>query len=247
MDRWAGKVAVITGASSGIGLATAKALVHRGLTVVGLARRKTKMENELKDVKGLGKFYAVKCDVTIKEQVKNAFEWIKTNLKTIDILVNNAGTNTSGSVADIDIDEMKKMLDINFIGVLLCSQLAIKMMKKAGHESHIIMINSVMGLRVNPVPTPNCTNIYAATKFALRALSLTLEKELYDTSIRVTNISPGAVKTELLENMSKDFPEINQLMTLEPEDLADAIIYVLSTPSRVLIEELTIKPAKAPY
>ncbi|XP_001604981.1 farnesol dehydrogenase [Nasonia vitripennis] len=247
MYRWAGKVAVITGASSGIGLATAKALVYHGLIVVGLARRKSKMESDMKDVKGDGRFYPLECDISNEKQIDEAFAWVKKNLKSVHILINNAGIQRAGKVTDLSFTELKQIVDINFIGLLYCSKIATTIMKEGGEESHIIMINSVVGHRLSQIPSEHSTNIYPATKFAVRALANILEKESYGGNIRVTNISPGAVKTEMTDKIVEDIPQINQLDFLEAEDIADAIVYVLGTLPRVQIEELVIKPLKAPY
>ncbi|XP_008209484.1 farnesol dehydrogenase [Nasonia vitripennis] len=240
MDRWEGKLAVVTGASEGIGLAIARAFVRSGLNVVGLARRKKKMENEMANVDGKGSFYAYECDIANEQSISNAFQWIEEKFKTIHVLVNNAGVGKPGKIMELDFEVLKNAIDVNLTGLLLCSKLAIVLMKEA-HEAHIVNINSVFGHQVYISPKLPYANIYPATKFAVRALSEVLRREQNDDNIRITNISPGAVRTEM---MQQSLGNLERLEILEPEDIANAIIYAIGTPSRVQIEELTITPAK---
>ncbi|XP_014208550.1 farnesol dehydrogenase-like isoform X2 [Copidosoma floridanum] len=240
MERWSGKVAVVTGASSGIGLATAKALVQHGMTVIGLARRVDKMENEMKAVKGAGKFFAKSCDITKEADVIQAFEWIEKNCQTVHLLVNNAGTMKCATIEEVKTEDMVNIINVNIMGLLHCTRQALHLMKKNGHEAHIININSIVGHKVPQLQIP--VNVYPATKHAVTAISQTLVNELKGNNIRVTNISPGAVKTELF-----DFAQIEALMkskftTLNPEDVVASVLHVVSAPLHVQITELTIKP-----
>ncbi|KAJ9589358.1 hypothetical protein L9F63_017435, partial [Diploptera punctata] len=234
MDRLEGRVAVVTGASSGIGAAIAEELVKRGLKVVGLARRVEKIEElaaKLKSEKG--ELHALKCDVTIEEEIKKSFEYIKIKLGGVHILINNAGvmifTNTM-------IEEWRNMLDINVLALSICTRESIKLMKETDiDDGHIIHINSICGHS----PPSERIVMYAATKHAVTALTEGLRRELItqNSKIRVSSISPGMVKTEMppksyLENMT----------SLNPEDIADAVVYVLGTPQHVQVHELTIRP-----
>ncbi|OXU25045.1 hypothetical protein TSAR_011238 [Trichomalopsis sarcophagae] len=263
-SRWEGKLAVVTGASAGIGLAIARAFVRSGLNVVGLARRKEKMESEMANADGKGSFYAYECDIANEQSISNAFQWIEEKFKTIHVIVNNAGVGKPGKIMELDFEILKNAIDVNLTGLLLCSKLAIVLMKEA-HEAHIVNINrqclgkakdiadenirtfyktfvsSLFGHQVYISPKLPYANIYPATKFAVRALSEVLRREQNDGNIRITNISPGAVRTEMIQHSLEN---LERLEILEPEDIANAIIYAIGTPSRVQIEELTITPAK---
>ncbi|XP_014208549.1 farnesol dehydrogenase-like isoform X1 [Copidosoma floridanum] len=247
MERWSGKVAVVTGASSGIGLATAKALVQHGMTVIGLARRVDKMENEMKAVKGAGKFFAKSCDITKEADVIQAFEWIEKNCQTVHLLVNNAGTMKCATIEEVKTEDMVNIINVNIMGLLHCTRQALHLMKKNGHEAHIININSLAGHKIYDLD--ESVNVYPATKFAVRAISETLANELKGKSnkIRVTNLSPGAVRTEIFE-VSQLKPEtIANFLYLEPEDVVSMILYAISVPPHVQINELTINARGAFY
>ncbi|XP_033212944.1 farnesol dehydrogenase-like [Belonocnema kinseyi] len=244
MDRWAGKVAIVTGASAGIGLATVEALVREGMTVVGLARRKQKMEDHMKTFKGKRKFYALECDISKEENVTQTFQWVKKNLGSVHVLVNNAGVLLSGKIIDTNKEVWDKVVGVNIMGLLCCTQQALKMMKESGEEGHIININSIVGHRIIRNSSMS-SNIYSATKHAVTAITSTLEVELLGSKIRSTSISPGLVQTDIFSANLKnaDFlGKIENLPALKSEDVADAILYVLGTPTRVQITELTIRP-----
>ncbi|XP_053684942.1 farnesol dehydrogenase-like [Sabethes cyaneus] len=241
MDRWTGKVAVVTGASSGIGLAAVKELVKAGMIVVGLARRAERVEALKSDLPedSRDRLHAVKCDITKEEDILNSFKWIEDKLGGVDVLINNAGVavGETNLIAAGNTETIRKTLDTNVVGLVLCTREAYQSMKKQSFDGHIVHINSVAGHKVPPLPG---YNIYSASKFAVTAITETLRQELRaeGTKIKVTSISPGAVDTELL---SPQFKEAG-IPTLEAGDIADAIIYVLSTPPRVQVHELTIKP-----
>ncbi|KAJ8667739.1 hypothetical protein QAD02_009402 [Eretmocerus hayati] len=246
MERWNGKVAVVTGATSGIGLATAKSFVKHGLIVVGLARRKSQMEDNMKNVQGPGKFFAKECDVTKENNIIEVFNWIKKTFGSLHILVNNAGTIIFSKIEDTPSNELDRIIDVNLKGLLFCSKHAIKIMRETQSEAHIVNISSVAGHEVPPVGTFPPLNVYPATKFAVRALSETLRNELIDSKIRVTNVSPGAVKTEILNSAQKAELEatVVELPILEADDIANAIGYVIGLPPHVEINELKLTPKK---
>ncbi|XP_001606577.2 farnesol dehydrogenase [Nasonia vitripennis] len=243
MDRWRGKVAVITGASAGIGLSISEALVRQGMIVVGLARRRDKMENEMKNVTGPGKFHPYACDVSKKNDVAKAFEHIKNTLGTVHVLVNNAGILKMQSIEDTPIEELEDIININLMGTLYCAKEAIKLMKAAGHEAYIININSVAGMKtLDPDLVPGVkmyTNVYSPSKFAMTALSDILTKELRDGKIRVTNLSPGYVKTNIVGDFTSNLADMPILMS---KDIADIIVYLIGLPMQVQITQLTVQP-----
>lgn len=237
-------MAIVTGASAGIGSAIAAKLVENGMIVAGLARRKEKIE-ELKKNLGAnkGNLHAIKCDVGNENDILSAFKWITANLGPVHVLVNNAGIILSTTLSDGDTESWRNVIDTNVLGVLICAREAIKIMKSKNIAGHIINMNSILGHTI-----PNAfveANIYPATKHAVTGLteSLRLELATKDSPIRVTSISPGATETELSKSSAEllDGVFVEDKM-LQPEDIADAVVYVISTPTRVTIKELIIKP-----
>ncbi|XP_044261217.1 farnesol dehydrogenase-like [Tribolium madens] len=203
MDRWVGKVAIVTGASSGIGAAIADALVSKGLIVVGIARRTDLIENRAKHLKN-GKLYAVKADMTQEKDILDAFKWVLDNLGPVHILINNAGFAKEGYLSEGDTETWRKILNINVLGLCIATREAVKIMRTKGINGHIIHINSILGHSIN---TPK-VNVYPATKFGVTALTETLRQELmsFESKIKVTSISPGLVATELT-TLRKDLSE----------------------------------------
>ncbi|KAL7299931.1 hypothetical protein TKK_0007251 [Trichogramma kaykai] len=246
MDRWNGKIAVVTGASGGIGLAVSKILLEHGMIVVGLARRRDKMIDEIKNCKNSKNFHARECDITIEENIIQSFDYIKSTFGQLNVLINNAGTTSMKKIEDSSTDEIEKIVKVNLLGVVYCSKKAIKLMRENSMEAHILNINSVLGHRVPP-PIFGHFNIYPATKFAVTALSESLQYDLLDSKIRVTNISPGAVKTDMLDHAVQHAPLMSQLPELSPDDIANSIVFALSVPPHVEISELTIQGKKMDF
>nr|XP_029724783.1 farnesol dehydrogenase-like [Aedes albopictus] len=240
MDRWAGKVAVVTGASSGIGAAIVKDLAKAGMVVVGLARRperinalKAHLSESVRD-----RLHAFKCDVRKEESILEAFEWIAENFGGVDVLINSAGVgHHTELLAAGNTQMLREVMDTNVMGLVLCSREAFQSMRKRSVDGHIVHINSVAGHRAINHPT---INIYSASKHAVTAITETMRNELWNanTKIKVTSISPGMVRTKMLpeELLSKGYPK------LEAEDISNAVLYVLGTPPRVQVHELMIMP-----
>jgi len=247
MDRWKGKVAVVTGASAGIGAAIVEQLVGAGLKVVGLARRKEKVEELAKKLQGKsGKLYAVKADVSKEEEVIQAFKWIKDNVGPVHILINNAGFSRDTSLLDGDAKLWKEILDTNVMGLCVATREAVKCMRANNVDGHIVHLNSVAGHSVPNMPN---LSVYPASKYAVTALTETLRQELnaIKSKIKITSISPGAVQTEFIQaagyaSTPEALKAFNSIPRLAAQDIADGIIYVLSTPPHVQVHELTIKP-----
>ncbi|XP_053666270.1 farnesol dehydrogenase-like [Anopheles marshallii] len=241
MERWQGKVAVVTGASSGIGAATVTALAKAGMITIGLARRVERVEDLKSDLPDeiRARLHAIRCDVTKEEDIMSTFREIVAKYGGVDVLINNAGVARS-TVGVLDADNtqaLRDVIDTNLMGLVLCSREAYQSMKKRSVDGHIIHINSILGHYVLPLGT---LNVYPASKYAVTALTETMRHELRlaGTKIKVTSISPGLVRTEIIPNSSA----ITKIPILEPEDIANAILYALGTPPRVQIHELTIKP-----
>ncbi|XP_046431814.1 farnesol dehydrogenase-like [Neodiprion fabricii] len=246
MNRWIGKVALVTGASAGIGAATVEALVREGLKVVGIARRVENIEKLREELKNEeGELYARKCDVSKEEEILAVFEWIEENLGGVDVLVNNAGLMHAASLTDGDTEGFRRLLDVNVLAVAVCTREAVKSMKARHVDGHIFNINSVLGHYV--FTASDRWSLYPSTKFAVTAMTEVTRKELImaNTKIKITSISPGFVKTELVtvassESCYKEMLSINP--SLNPEDVTSAIIYALGTPAHVQVCELILRP-----
>ncbi|XP_018572867.1 farnesol dehydrogenase-like [Anoplophora glabripennis] len=243
MDRWMGKVAVVTGASSGIGAAIAETLVEQGLKVAALARRLDRMEalaQKLTNQKG--KLYPIKTDLSKEEDILNAFKWIKENLGPIHILINNAAVCESATLVDGDTEMWRNVLEVNILAICIATREAVRDMRANNVDGHIIHINSIGGHQVPNFPK---VNIYPATKFSVRALAETLRLEFISLKlkIKITNLSTGFVDTEMIPETIKIKLKqcFEEKQIIESENIADAVIYVLSTPPHVQIQELTVR------
>lgn len=192
MERWSGKIAIVTGASSGIGASIVVELAKAGVRVVGLARRAARVEalkEQLSDsVKG--ELHAFKCDVTSETDIKSAFQWVEMKFGGIDILINNAGVGETGmNIVDSDNSEqLKRVIDTNLMAPTLCTREAFQSMKKRNVDGHIIMINSYLGHTIPFLPLNQSLNIYPPTKFAVTAMTEVLRQEfqLFKTKIKIT-------------------------------------------------------------
>lgn len=237
------KVAIVTGASSGIGYVTALALSKAGAKVAVGARRTDKLES-LKDQinKNGGEVFVQKLDVTKKLDCDSFVDAVIKKWGTVDILVNNAGLMPLSFMKNLKVSEWDQMIDVNIKGVLYCTAAVIPHMlaKKSGH---IVNISSVAGRIVFPSGT-----VYCATKHAVTAISEGLRQEFSQRSgIRVTCIEPGVVATELTNTITDDnlksFVESTKKMeALQGEDIANAILYAVESPNHVNVNEILIRP-----
>ncbi|XP_057657859.1 farnesol dehydrogenase-like [Diorhabda carinulata] len=242
MDRWIGHVAFVTGSSAGIGKEIAVKLVEQGLKVVGFARRKElldELEKKLSSKKG--KFYAYAGDASKEEDILNAFRWTKDNVGSISILINNAAILDVHKLSESETKIWQQQLDVNVLAPCITAREAIKQMKENKIDGHIININSIAGHKI----TQNFQlNLYGSTKHALTVLTEILRLELAQqgSKIKISSVSPGAVKTDMLAKAaSSTSMSPNDFKSLEPADVADAVLYALSTPATVNISELTIQ------
>ena len=237
------KVAIVTGASSGIGYATALALSKAGAKVAIGARRTEKLkelENEI--TQNGGEAFSQKLDVTKRSDCDSFVKSVVGKWGQVDILVNNAGLMPLSFVKNLKVDEWDQMIDVNIKGVLYCTAAVIPHMmeKKSGH---IVNISSVAGRIVFP-----SGSVYCATKHAVTALSEGLRQEFSTRkNIRVTCIEPGVVSTELTNTITdeslKDFVEnAKKMQSLSAQDIANAIVYAVEAPSHVNVNEVLIRP-----
>lgn len=191
MNRWNGKIAVVTGASSGIGSAVVVDLVNAGLKVIGFARRVERVDQLKSKVSSTatGELHSFKCDVSNEEDVLAAFAWVISKFGGVDVLVNNAGVMRldTSLLTKNNTSAIRQVLDTNVMGVVYCTREAFQSMKSRGVAGHVILINSIGGHNVPNVPgiTPN---IYSPSKFAVTAMTEVLRQEFQNegTKIKVT-------------------------------------------------------------
>ncbi len=226
------KIAIITGASSGIGAQFSKDLVERGATVYGIARSTEKL-NKLHELLG-ALFKPITLDITKPEDVQN---WVDSTFgpkHLPDVLINNAGLGYFANVDELNLDEWHKMLNVNLSGVFYITRLIVPHMKENENVTHIINIASIAGLMGNPK-----ISAYNATKFGLRGFSDALYKELRHDGIKVTCFFPGSIATHFFDNI--DEVDLHSNM-MQPEDVSSSVLHVLETPDNYLINEIVLRP-----
>ncbi|MER8595476.1 SDR family oxidoreductase [Mesorhizobium sp. M1182] len=240
------KVVVITGASSGLGEATARHLAARGASVVLGARRSHRIDALVQELTAAGhKAKAVTTDVTDAGQVQNLVNTAVREFGRIDVMLNNAGLMPLAPLERLKVDEWDRMIDVNIKGVLYGIAAALPYMKEQ-RSGHIINVSSVYGHVVDLGAA-----VYCATKFAVRALSEGLRKEVKPYNIRTTVISPGAVSTELLEHISeKDIQQGTRdfvsKIAVGPDTFARTVAFAINEPDDVDINEILFRPTAQP-
>ena len=247
MAKLEGKVAVVTGASSGIGEATAEALAAEGAAVVVAARREDRLADLAERIRGNGgRVLAAVCDVTDESQAHGLIQKAVEEFGRVDILVNNAGVMLLSSVGKGLSEEWRTMFDVNVLGLLYTTDAAIEAMKNQD-GGHLVNISSLAGRKV----TRDSSGVYAGSKHAVGAISEGLRQELLQDDIRVTIIEPGAVETELPDHITdEDAREslggLLDLEILQAEDVANAIVYAVTQPQRVSVNEILLRPTQQP-
>ena len=239
-----GKVAAITGASSGIGAATAEALAAAGAAVSLGARRRDRLDELVGRIEGAGgRALAVEVDVADENQARGFIEQTASELGGLDILVNNAGVMLLGAVEGADTDEWRRMVDVNVLGLLYCTHAAMPVMREGG-GGHVVNLSSVAGRNAAAGAA-----VYNFTKFGVTGFSEALRQEGLHSNIRVTCVEPGFVDTELqghnrnplvVEATKKMRDQIGKV--LEAKDIAEAILYVVAQPEHVALNEVLIRP-----
>jgi NADP-dependent 3-hydroxy acid dehydrogenase YdfG len=232
------KVAVVTGASSGIGEAAARLLVAEGMHVILSARRRERIEALAEDLGD--KATAVTADVADADQVRALFDKIRARFGGLDLLFNNAGLGVFGRFASSMPEDWRRMIDVNIYGVLNCTHAAIPLMK--GRPGAMICSVSSTGGRYGV----EGWSVYCATKFAVNGLHDALRKELGLEGIRVSVIEPGAVWTEFGHKVPQEaLQERREILdALTAEDVAQALVYAFAQHPRVLVEEILVRPVK---
>ncbi|XP_029172580.1 farnesol dehydrogenase-like [Nylanderia fulva] len=250
MDRWIGKTAVVTGAASGIGQAITCALLRYGVNVAAIDIMNEKLiELKAEKQKLPGKLETILCDVSCEDELNRAFSEIETKMMGVDIMINNAAYCEYTRVIDSDWKTFQVIMNTNVTAYAACMNKAVNSMYKRNVEGHIFNINSVVGHCIPGKPSKENVdiafdfNLYVASKHATVALTHTLRREVADIRpyIRITSISPGLVNTSIDLRSEEAHDTFKKLPSLQPEDIADAIIYALGTRQEVQITELTIQ------
>ncbi|MGZ2207087.1 SDR family oxidoreductase [Staphylococcus argenteus] len=224
------KVAVVTGAGSGIGEAIARLLHEEGAKVVLAGRNKEKLQN-LANQLSQDNVKVVPTDVTNKEEVDELIKIAQETFGRLDIVINSAGQMLSSKITDYQVDEWDSMIDVNIKGTLYTAQAALPTMLEQS-SGHLINIASISGFEVTKSST-----IYSATKAAVHTITQGLEKELAKTGVKVTSISPGMVDTAITAAYNP-----SDRKKLDPQDIAEAVLYALTQPSHVNVNEITVRP-----
>ena len=241
-----GRKAIVTGASSGIGEATAVAFARAGAEVSVGARRKDRLDRLVERISGDGgTAHAFAVDVSDEAAARSFVEGAAEAMGGVDVLVNNAGVMLLGPVFGADTGEWRRMIEVNLLGLLYCTHAALPLMAEGG-RGHIVNLSSVAGRRADLGG-----GVYNMTKWGVVGFSDALRQEALHSNIRVTCVEPGFVETELqghnenpvvVEAMEKLREELGEVLTAD--DIANAIVYAVSQPDRVAINEMLIRPTK---
>ncbi|MGI8609180.1 MAG: SDR family NAD(P)-dependent oxidoreductase [Candidatus Dormibacteria bacterium] len=245
-----GTVAMVTGASSGIGEATALMLAREGASVAVVARRRDRLDTLAAKIQTAGgKALVIEGDMTNEKQAADAVDRVVTELGRLDTLVNNAGVMLLGPAVGAPLEEWKRMVDINVSGLLYCSHAALPLLLNAAEDSprkvaDLVNISSVAGRIAR-----SGSAVYNTTKFGVVAFSEGLRQEVAERHVRVSIVEPGAVSTELVDHNRPEIQEslhkrFGSITRLESEDIADAITYIVTRPRHIAINELLIRPTE---
>ena len=241
--RLNGKIALVTGASSGIGEATALALAAAGATVAIAARRMQRLNDLAARIREAGgEALPIEADVTDEAQASAMVERVLDEFGRLDLLLNVADVGVAAPFHNTTSAEYRAMVDVNILGLLYCINAALPAMKRQG-TGHIVIVSSGTGRYIHP------SVVYSGTKHAASAMAESLRREIGKDGVRVTSIEPGAVKTEFTARMRDDVREavarrLGDMEQLEGEDVAAAILYAVTQPQRVNVNILTLYPTE---
>ena len=249
-DELNATVALVTGASSGIGAATARELARRGAAVVIAARRRDRLEALAQEIEQAGgRALAIETDVTDQEQVKRLIAETVDALGRLDTVINNAGVMLIGPTVDAPVEEWDRMIALNLQGLLYVAHAALPHLLAAAADeprrvADLVNISSVAG-RV----ARQGAAVYNLTKHGVGAFSEALRQEVTGRHVRVSLVEPGAVDTELPDHVRDDIRDkmmggLSEIEPLESEDIADAITYIVTRPRHIAVNELLIRPTE---
>jgi NADP-dependent 3-hydroxy acid dehydrogenase YdfG len=246
--RLEGSVALVTGASSGIGEATALALAAEGAAVAIAARRRDRLDGLADKINGQGRALVLETDVTDEAQVRAMVDQTVTVLGGLDVLINNAGVMLLGPILDAPTEEWRRMVELNLLGLLYCTHAALPHLLAAAEGERgvadVVNVSSVAGrvARLN-------SGVYNATKWGVGAFSESLRQEVTTRHVRVSLVEPGAVATELAGH---NRPEVLSVMAanfagvtpLQAEDIAAAVLFVVTQPRHASVNEVLVRPTE---
>lgn len=242
-NRLHNRIALITGASSGIGEATAIALAEAGAKVAIAARRRDRLDALAAQLAHLGaEPLVLPADLLDEHEAQRIVAETEAHYGRLDILVNNAGVMYLEPVADADLGRWRRMIELNLLSLIASTQAAVRGMRARG-DGHIVNVSSTAGRVANPMGAA-----YSATKFGVVAFSEALRREVYQDRVRVSVIEPGLVATELRDHIGhaavKDAINAwaDSVRQLQPDDVADAIVFCVSRPPHVCINEVLMRP-----
>ncbi|NMB54473.1 MAG: SDR family NAD(P)-dependent oxidoreductase [Leptolinea sp.] len=252
-ERLDGTVALVTGASSGIGEAAARQLAAQGASVALAARRKDRLEKLAAEITAAGgNALVLTADIGKQAEALSVVEKTVGKFGRLDTLVNNAGLMLLGNIENASTEEWERMIDINLKGVLYTSHAAIPHLLKAAANSprkvaDLVNISSVAGRRARVG-----AGVYNATKFGVVAITESLRQEVTSRHVRISVVEPGVVATELTTHMKPEVAEINMkpfagITALEPEDIADIITFIVTRPWRSAINEVLVRPTEQAF
>jgi NADP-dependent 3-hydroxy acid dehydrogenase YdfG len=242
-DKLSGKVALVTGASSGIGEATALALAAEGASVTIAARRVQRLDTLAKRIREVGvTALPIEVDVTDEARVAAMVQRVLDTFGRLDILANVAGLGVAAPFQNTAPAEYRTMVDVNVLGPLYTIHAVLPAMKRQG-QGHIVIVSSGTGRYIHP------STVYSGTKHAVSAMAESLRREIGKDGIRVTSIEPGAVRTEFTSHMREDVrraveERLGDMEQLEADDIAAAILYAVTQPPRVNVNILTLYPTQ---
>lgn len=245
MRKLNGKIALVAGASSGIGAATALALAAEGATVAIAARRRQRLDDLAKRISDAGgEALTIDADITDEAQATAMVRRVLESHGQLDMLFNVAGVGVAAPFQNTTTREYREMVDINILGLLYTINAALPAMKRQG-SGHIVIVSSGTGRYIHP------SVVYSGTKHAVSAMAESLRREIGKDGIRVTVIEPGAVRSEFTANMRDDVrlaveQRLGDMEQLESEDIAAAMLYAVSQPPRVNVNILTLYPTQQP-
>lgn len=254
MEHWKDRVALVTGASSGTGRAIARELARNDMRVAICARRKGQLQELQKELaRKDGKILSVPTDLRDESQIMGLFDTIRKRWGGVDVLVNNAGLGHNASLVDGKTDDWREMFELNVLALSICTREAIKDMRQRRYDGYVIHISSMSGYRQVPSIKGTSMYMYNATKYAVRALTEGLRRELREmgSGIRVSAISPGVMETEWAAKFHKSEGAAKEIFSggkvIQPEDIASMVKYLLSCPPHIQIHDILVRYTTQEY
>lgn len=244
MERWKGRVAMVTGASSGIGWAVATRLAEAGMRVAAVARRAERLSALAADT-APAEILPLPTDVRDADALLATFDAVRARWGGVDVMVNNAGLGHFAPLVSGSTQAWRSMLEVNVLALCICTREAITDMRRQGIAGHVIHLSSMAAHRVS-----TGSGVYSASKFAVRSLTEGLRQELrtLDSDIRVTAISPGFVETEFAEHFHDSADKAREIYSqfpvLQGEDVAESVLYALSQPPHVQVHDILMRPTR---